>query len=163
MSNIDQLDRTMTFIVDHPEKHDQRSWVCETGACLAGHAVLLNGYRAISQCDGLVVEAGSPAECEVEALLAFHQFTTTGWWANQDLLLSAGARKVRDVAIEILDLIEADAEVLFGGANTIDKLQLMVKDLSNGDVLEDLWLAINEDVWGNPYMVRRATPVGTSD
>lgn len=150
MTNIDALDQAMTFIVDHPDKHDQRTWVCETGACLAGHVTLLNGYRAVSHYDGFVVEIDSMADLVVDKLVADA--------ASPGRLRYAGARKVREVAVEILDLEDIDAEVLFGGANTIDQLQLMVKDLSNGELLRDLWVTIDHDAWGNPILERQGEP-----
>lgn len=149
MPNIDALDQAMTFIVDHPEQHRQRVWVCETGACLAGHATLLNGYRAVTEFDGLVVEIGSQADRDVTALCA------GAVRPDYFKLLDAGAKKVRDVADGILGLEYADANVLFGGANTVDKLRLMVKDLSNGEALRGLWFATDEDEWGNSIFERR--------
>lgn len=42
--NNELLERTMQWIKDHPEQHDQNTWVndCGTAACFAGWACLLN-------------------------------------------------------------------------------------------------------------------------
>jgi hypothetical protein len=56
--NIELLEKTMQFINDHEDKHDQNVWfrlddnrgkavtkTCETAACFAGWACLLSGYK----------------------------------------------------------------------------------------------------------------------
>ena len=43
--NFELMDRTLDYIVEHPEEHVQREWVCGTGQCFAGSALALQGYR----------------------------------------------------------------------------------------------------------------------
>lgn len=110
--NITELDRIVTFIEDHPEQHCQDVWICETGACLAGHVALQNGYRVVS--DGF---KGRRVEC-----------------------LDTGEHKwVSDVAVEILGLTEEESILLFAGHNTIENLRMMTKDIANGENLRETW------------------------
>lgn len=46
MLNRELLERTMTYIKDHPEQHDQASYrsKCGTTMCFAGWALTLNGH-----------------------------------------------------------------------------------------------------------------------
>ena len=50
--NVELLQRTMQYIMDHPEQHDQRHWVvntdCGTAACFAGWAMILSGRKITS-------------------------------------------------------------------------------------------------------------------
>lgn len=39
--NTELLERTMQYILDHPEAHDQTTWGCGTVACFAGWACRL--------------------------------------------------------------------------------------------------------------------------
>lgn len=43
MLNIDLLDKTMNYIIEHPEEHDQNQWRCGTSRCFAGWACSLDG------------------------------------------------------------------------------------------------------------------------
>lgn len=47
--NIELLQQTMQHIKDHPEEHNQATWIniskCGTAACFAGRAALLSGRR----------------------------------------------------------------------------------------------------------------------
>lgn len=45
--NVELLDRTLQYIEDHPEEWNQGEWVCNTAACFAGNALLLQGLRRI--------------------------------------------------------------------------------------------------------------------
>ena len=99
--NKELIERTMQHIVDHPEEHDQRTWIsnaCGTVACFAGWALLLD-------------------DVEARDVLAWSwEFTGVA-------------------AAEHLGLTIDEAGVLFRGKNSRDMLQLMVKDLINGEEL----------------------------
>lgn len=49
MANKELLLKTLQYIKDHPEEHDQNRWFkrtpCGTTACVAGTAAILSGYR----------------------------------------------------------------------------------------------------------------------
>jgi len=119
MTNIAELDRVMTFIKDNPEKHNQSVWSndCGTAACLAGWACLLNGAT-------------------VDKSRFYGGFSYVG-----GPIIDSGGRKniIKNAAIDILELDGWDADVLFEASNTVADLELMVKDLSNGDSLRDHW------------------------
>lgn len=103
MRNIELLEKTMQFIKDNPEKHDQHTW-CGTAQCFAGWAVHLQGGRVVDE-ESAIVEVG--------------------WHRDH----------VQDVAESLLGLDGWESGALFAGGNTLEELELMVKDLVNGDEL----------------------------
>jgi len=110
--NTELLEKTMQFILDHPEQHDQSAW-CGTPQCFAGWAATLTGWAKVA-----------------------------GW----DVYVRRGDReeRVSVVAAEELGLTEREANVLFNGGNDVSELQMMVKDLLNGDTLrsaQEYWEA----------------------
>ncbi len=119
MANVELLESTMQYIKDHPEGHDQTVWTCETGACFAGHAVLRNGYRASTRID---------------------------MWGNRIpvngvVIDDKGEhRPVDRTAQRLLGLSDEDADIMFSAYNTADQLELMVKDLANGEELHGNWV-----------------------
>jgi hypothetical protein len=108
--NKELIERTMQHIVDHPEEHDQATWIsnaCGTVACFAGWALMLDGVSA-------------------QDVLR---------WSHAAPRYSLVGSRVREVATERLGLTADEAGRLFCAENTRDMLQLMVKDLVNGDKL----------------------------
>lgn len=97
--NTELLQKTMQFIKDHPEQHDQTDyWTeCGTPSCFAGWALHLSGHTCQQVRSGL---------------------------------LSSG-----DYAALVLGLTTSERIELFCPGNTIFMLELMVKDLVNGDAL----------------------------
>lgn len=135
MANVAEMERVITHITDHPEQHKQASWTCNTGACMAGHAALLNGYEVMQDKNGDVVNGA-----------VRHPDTKYAVEGDYDT--------VRSVAMEIFDIYSEDADLLFCGSNTRDTLALMVKDIANGDQLEDHWQLMRE------YSDGRLRPTG---
>lgn len=120
MANITEMERVLAFITDHPEQHNQRSWTCETGACLGGHAALMNGWRKAHDNNGNVID-GSVIDAN----------------GRQDL--------VEDVAAAIFDIRPLEALILFSPRNDRDSIALMIKDLANDEDLSQRWtLQANE-------------------
>jgi len=109
--NKELIERTMQHIVDHPEEHDQATWIgnltCGTVACFAGWALMLDGVSA-------------------EDILN---------WSHAAPRYSLVGSRAREVATEHLGLTIDEAGRLFQASNTRDMLQLMVKDLINGKEL----------------------------
>lgn len=161
MPNLEALNRAVTQIVDHPETHQQDVWTCATGACLAGHGVLMNGYLR-TPVDGYVttpenysaaellgnklieLRAKSVAACEAydaaSAVSMVEDAAEYVAWQQARSRLSAAydrfeevALHVRELALKIFDISMETAEVLFHGTNTAENIALMVKDLSNGE------------------------------
>ena len=131
MPDIEKLQRTVQFIKDHPEKHQQEVWSCDTGACFAGWAVLLHGWQQAVWGPDHLDYAGTAVHGQVvpdgmDPTYVVDRAKRTSQW-------------VRDVAVKELDLKYEEAQLMFHGSNTIDVLELMVKDISNGENLTDLW------------------------
>lgn len=104
--NVELLESVMRHVLDHPDKHDQGKWVCGSKACFAGHALLMSGYSR-KKIDKLAGQFGS------------------------------GYRKLVVIAAaDELGLTLEEASVLFSIRNTVPDLQLMVKALVNGEVLQ---------------------------
>lgn len=107
--NVQLLEKVMQHIDDHPEQHDQSTWVrtdCGTAACFAGWAAILTFGTGIILRDG--------------------GFQCPPPYAH---------RIMSEVAADLLGLDEANADTLFHACNSRGMLRLMVKDLVNGDEL----------------------------
>lgn len=136
--NVDELDRNVTFIEDHPEQHNQRMWTCGTGACLAGHIALNNDYEVVH----------SPATHTVINGLVRDQ--------QGDL------HEVASLARTLLDATRAEADLLFAGGNTAETLRLMTKDAQNGEDITKRWglgwvTFVDEGGWTH---LQQAQPIG---
>lgn len=105
--NVELLEQTMQHIKDHPEQHAQETW-CGTAQCFGGWAANFAGYET-TMCDGLLMHC-----------------TKSG-----NLVVTVDAARAE------LGLSEGESAVLFHSGNTIPMLELMVKDLVNGDALRD--------------------------
>jgi hypothetical protein len=109
--NIELLERTMQHINDHPESHKQSWWFapgeCGTAACFAGWAWMLAGNEP------------------VKILLDRNHSNRNDVW------------EFREDVRKLLGLTEDEADTLFSAVNSRQALQLMVKDLVNGDELGD--------------------------
>lgn len=105
MRNVELLERTMQFINEHPEKHDQTNY-CGTKQCFAGWAVALEGWRVVDYAPAIVERDGM-----YESVPALAQY--------------------------LLGLTNEEAFTLFLGFHSRADLELMVKDLVNGDELRD--------------------------
>lgn len=124
--NVELLERTMQYIVDHPEAHKQHRWFaradCGTAACYAGWACLLSGYKVedIKGPHSFNLVAPDGAEVPLAVL-------------EVDEHRPGVSKEARD----LLGLTFDEAEMLFEATNTVGMLRLMVKDLVNGDDLRD--------------------------
>lgn len=111
--NIDELDRNVTFIEDHPELHNQAVWTCGTGACLAGHIVLNNGYTLyLRDGDDLGARVLNPQ--------------------GEAVIVSREARRILGASRE-------ETNLLFYSTNTVKTLREMTKDLQNGEEITQNW------------------------
>jgi hypothetical protein len=119
MPNVDLLESTMQFIMDHPERHDQSIYLshprsiesdCGTAHCFAGWAL----SQTIDQ----------------EQLLVLSK----DYWNGQvDSASCLGP--IGQTAAKALEISQDDARRLFASFNSREVLQLMVKDLVNGEPL----------------------------
>jgi hypothetical protein len=99
------LKETYNYIVEHPEEHDQASWVrrvngnsCDTAYCFAGMAVHLAGY-------------------DINVRMA----TVPGFDDHQYY------KSIRDAAKELLNLDDHDADILFNGYNSIHDIRRILE------------------------------------
>lgn len=90
MVNVDKLQANLQYITDNPEEWYQGAWGRQTGCgtafCLAGHAVVRDGYElAWERADIWDAEQGK---------------TVTVWFANE----TVDGRDIPELAKEILEL-----------------------------------------------------------
>lgn len=123
MANVQLLEEVMTFIDDHPDKHDQMQWLsgrtpdrnpahwCATSGCFAGWAIVLSGVLT---------------EAEIGERVRMNLGDD---WCVQAPQIAQG----------ILDIPFEDRTILFHGNNTRENLGLMVKDIVNGEHLHRTW------------------------
>lgn len=116
MRNVELLERTMTQIKDYPELHDQGTLFvrseCGTAACFAGWACLLSGC--------------TPAFLP----------ETVGALSTFVLDRDARLQSAWDQAVRLLNITGDEARILFHPCNSRAMLELMVKDLVNGENLK---------------------------
>jgi hypothetical protein len=116
------MQRTLDYIRDHPEEHDQDSWavqtLCGTKRCLAGTAVFLAGYHInykrmlpVDDEDRLTHEASTCVD------------PTTG-----------ETRSIRRVAQELLGLDNDEVDLLFFGSGSVEYLSRVFSELTDGRV-----------------------------
>lgn len=100
----------------HPETHNQRKWICGTGACLAGKVVLTQG-AAPAWNTGLASVFGISDEDRATSTV----ITADGRFAY-----------VGTLSTEILGISEVTASILYSAENTIDELEIMFSLLDAG-------------------------------
>ena len=125
--NVDVLDEAVTFIEDHPEKHNQAVWTCSTGACLAGHITLLNGYQVATEDCGEFMGG---------------EYVLNGVVLDPRTNLR---REVSATAQNLLDATSDETNLLFAAGNTAEDLRLMAKDVANDEDITKLWKLIDVD------------------
>lgn len=99
--NRELLEKTLQYIVDHPEEHNQAHWVCGTAMCFAGHAVVLAGHQLHRLSDG----------------------TLTG--------NTVDGNHVSTIARDELGLTYMQSETLFHSKNSVHDIKEIVNDLLN--------------------------------
>lgn len=123
-----QFNRVVDYIERNPEKHNQCVWIsevdddgeaCGTTACLAGWTVLLNGW-VVSE---------------------------SGWLSSHTEVTKDGKfRRVSNLAAEILEIDEDDADSLFAASNDLEDIKGMAKYILNGEQAEQYFV---EKYWAN--------------
>lgn len=109
MRNVPLLEATMQQIADHPELHNQR-WFITQNEC--GTAGCYAGWAVM--------------------LSGFNKFSLNG----AEVVIGGEHHNISAVAMDLLGLNIWEALTLFDARNTRAMLELMVKDLVNGDSLD---------------------------
>lgn len=121
MANIEELDRAIKWVEENPNQHDQSTWgqrtPCGTTLCLFGTIGMLNGWT-------LCREDGKPISA----------YEHTSFVRNAE----GEVRQVFDVAQELLQISEVDAESLSAGENTLRDIKTMRNVLAAHENL-DAW------------------------
>lgn len=111
---IELMEKVLNFITDNPKEHDQGAWVqrspmCGTTGCLAGHTVLMTGYEV----------AWIPGDFE----------------ATDVIINGADGRYAEPICIVAqreLDLTGFQAGVMFRSSNTLADLWFLANEYSDG-------------------------------
>lgn len=110
--NVPLMRKTLEFITEHPDQHDQDHWglrtECGTTACMAGWAVQLAGGELI--------------------------FGTAGE-AQKCLHPEDGLRRTEYAAQDLLNLTSHQANEMFWSANTISDLWAMAERFTDGEII----------------------------
>lgn len=122
------MEQVMTFIKDHPEKHNQKTWVgadydpvtdeaCGTTCCFAGHAMLLSGEYSVKN-------FGDKYDPDYGFI-----YSDTGEEFEDS---------ERDVAQKLLGLNLMEAEhIFYSGVSNDIPLEIAFKDVMNGNFRKD--------------------------
>lgn len=142
--NADLLRETMQYVLDHPEHHDQGTWfyarvkdyesrtLCKTTGCFAGNAVTLGGAEIVINWDNL-----GPRIAKGQQI----------GWSYIEMPDGVKRFSIQAVAKEMLGLDDDSAGILFGGSNSIERLQYYVDILCSGRQL------VADDITG--YLLAR--------
>jgi hypothetical protein len=175
--NVELLDRTLNWITEHPEAHDQGEWLhrfetdnpgptCGTQGCLAGWTAVLGGYEPYffqwpSGVDrgygGTDYVRATPAAQPLVQAVELRPFPREpGVWA------------VRQVARELLGLSRTETEILFDGGNSRYDLWRLAELFTDGVIvrpdnvhhnyLVDYWSESDYETYGVTW---GALPDGT--
>lgn len=123
--NERRLGIAMCYVTEHPEQHDQSTWLavdtpCGTVACLAGWTCLLNGYVAVS---------------------AYSDAPRLGGFERTRVKLAGDPDSswvgVAEAAAMLLDIDSGTAHGLFYGPWDLDSLWETVEEMTEGRVTRD--------------------------
>lgn len=126
--NVPLLRKTLEYVTEHPEEHDQGSWaertirdgvVCRSSHCLAGWAVVLDGEETI--------DWDHPDDTwEISAQ------------TTKQSVHRIGGRDIEEVAHELLGLpgkVSEKTEVpLFKPDNSLAKLWHLANEVTDGEI-----------------------------
>lgn len=158
MLNIDLLDKTMNYINEHPDEHDQSMWRCGTSRCFAGWACSLDGavpeipedYLPYWQIDWRGAPLGQRTR---EGFIEYYTTVDYGYgparaaemadelYPNKsDTVIPPGLTDqektdISSYARKALGLDYRSAEILFAGENSLRGLQGMVQTLKEEGTL----------------------------
>jgi len=110
MTNVEMCQRTLAWILDHPEHHDQKNWKCGTKMCVAGVAIMLNTVD----------------EAKLSDLVENSNKLRSAWRKAQDDN-EGNERQGR----EILDLTLSQSRRLFSAYQSNDNALSYLKELIN--------------------------------
>lgn len=118
--NVELLEKTLGHIEEHPEEWNQNSWVCETAACFAGNALLLEGLERVYSTDMI-------CGCGCGEVVGHHPSPQL----NVSLLKTKDGESynIRQLATCVLGLTEDEARDLFCGSNSMKTLRWRVAEL----------------------------------
>lgn len=133
--DLDLLDEVVDHIDTHPEQHDQWSWICGTTACIGGRTCLLRGWAPQVR----------PGDDHVYSVVK-----------------GGVERHVADAARELLGLDAATAQRLFCGANTVDDIHLVQKEIHGGPRELLSWERAARDVEDLVARAQESRQVGAS-
>lgn len=137
-AQAEYLFNTLVWLTAHPDKHNQgvyikvnqvvfdtraeaeAAWNCGTAACLAGHAVIYDGWRP------RVVEHLPCFADEKPSFWLSDVFVTKG---DDEQMYS-----VDEVANQLFGLNDEEGEYLYDERNTIDDLWRIAEELSDGRI-----------------------------
>lgn len=121
MANVAKLEEVLDYIRTHPDEHNQDTWGvktdCGTTMCFAGTAVHLSSEYTLTWRDGSHIGKG--------------------WEFVRGALKGGLVFSISDTAAEILGLTDEERCALFYTADNLDDLEVMVKNIANGDLVCD--------------------------
>lgn len=131
--NLPLLRKTMDFINEHPENHNQQTWVspCGTQFCFAGHAAIIDGadFDPAKAGYGWYIDESGKHITDFEADDFYEQ--------------GKPYRHVADHAQEILGLTSAEKMYLFASHRTKESLNEAVTLMEQGaEFDEDEWMFV---------------------
>jgi hypothetical protein len=121
--DIDLLDQVMDHIETHPEEWGQGAWVCGTTACVGGRTCLLSGDMPV------LYPIGATGRMRADSVLT-----------SDGVTCDIGYR-----AEKLLGLTSDQADRLFWGANTLDDVRSMVRQIKGGPYESLSWEQLDDD------------------
>lgn len=128
--NLAPAEQALGRIIANPQRHEQESWRCSTGMCLAGHIGAVLGVTWVNtDPDGLLHEY---VVSDAEHGLLMRNHTRAPDTLDPGVTLDTPIESIRDYALRMLGLTSHEANALFHGDNTREELETGIKALANG-------------------------------
>lgn len=119
------VQQALAYIEAHSDEWEQGTWRCQTGMCIAGHALRLAGRQ------WALPEPSLTMPWKNSLLKAGPNDPTEIQWF--DSLLGLDVVTASDAAERLLGLTKIEADILFAGTNTIDTLRKNVAQIVAGE------------------------------
>jgi hypothetical protein len=141
------LDRVLQFINDHPDKHEQNTWLatsfqgaqreapqlrCNTIGCVAGWTAILAGYEPYWGNGTYDTELVTPLP---NAEPIDDGCTVVDEALGTDTDVARPVYDVRSLALTLLGLTDNEADVMFEGHNTIYDMWRIAERITQGAVV----------------------------
>lgn len=130
--NLAPAEQALGRIIANPQTHEQKSWRCSTGMCLAGHIGDVLGVTWVNTNPDGVLREYVVSDAEHGLPVRDYLLTRAPDTLAPGVTLDTPIEPIRNYARRMLGLTSREANALFHGDNTREELETGIKALANG-------------------------------